>query len=616
MVHAYAGKILRVNLSEKRGIRVEPLDMSFAKKFLGGKGFGAKLLYDLVGPNVDPLGPDNVVMYCTGPLTGTLAPTNRYCIVTKSPLTGLFSDSYAGGYFSQELKYAGYDILMISGKAARPVYIWIDDEDIEVRSADHLWGLDTYQTYDVLKKELEDETMKISCIGPAGERMVKFALVDGDYHRQAGRCGTGAVMGSKNLKAVVVRGTGEISVADPKAFDEAVWKCYGEIRESLGSQDYTRGGTQSFTAFANDQGFFPAKNFQDGFFEKHENLGLESQRKHLWLREYGCFACPIHCTKLGMIRRGKWIGTVCDIIEYESVGLLGGSCEIDFLEAVAYANLLCDKLGLDTISTGNIIGFAMECYERGILDKSSTDGLDLTFGNWKAQLDLIKKIAYREGFGDVLGDGVMRASRRIGRGAEDIAVHMKGMEAPAWGPRGSAGMGLALATSDRGCDHQRGWPIAYETGASWPFGGPLDRLTLEGKAKVIKWEQDHLAALYSLVVCEFSRSGISNDTYAKLVSAATGWNIDYLGLLHYGERIWNLIRMFSIREGIGREQDAFLPKRFKEPLPSGPAKSHKFTDEEFNKMLNDYYEERGWDNNGKPRKQKLRELELEDLTTS
>ena len=610
MVHAYAGKILRVNLSKKREIRIEPLDIRFARKYLGGKGFGAKLLYDLVGPNTGPLEPDNVVMYCTGPLTATQAPTNRYCIVTKSPLTGLFSDSYAGGYFSQELKYAGYDVLIISGKARKPVYLWIDDENIEVKTADHLWGLDTYQTYDVLKKELNDKTVKISCIGPAGEEMVKFALVDSDYHRQAGRCGTGAVMGSKNLKAVAVRGTGEISVADIKAFDEVVWKCYEEIWESPASQEYTRGGTPSVTAFANEQGFFPTKNFRDGFFEKYENLGEESQRKHLWLREYGCFACPIHCTKVGMIRRGEWIGTVCDIIEYESVGMLGGNCGVDFLEGVAYANLLCDKLGLDTISTGNVIGFAMECYDRGILDKRDTDGLDLTFGNWRAQIELIKKIAYREGFGNVLAEGVMRASKRIGRGAENVAVHMRGMEAPAWDPRGSPGMGLAYGTSDRGCDHQRAWPIAYETGSSWAFGGPLDRLTLEGKAKVLKWEQDHLAALYSLVVCEFSRSGISNDTYAKLVSTATGWEIDYLGLLQYGERIWNLIRMFNIREGISGKQHALLPKRFKEPLPSGPAKGDRFTDEAFKKMLDDYYEERGWDKNGKPKKEKLRELEL------
>lgn len=601
-----------MNLSKEKDIRIDPLDISLAKKFLGGKGFGAKLLYDLVEPNVDPLEPANVLLYCTGPLTATMAPTNRYCIVTKSPLTGLFSDSYAGGHFSQELKYAGYDLLMISGRAREPVYIWINDKEIVVKPADHLWTLDTYQTYDALRRELDDRTVKVSCIGPAGERLVRFALVDSDYHRQAGRCGTGAVMGSKNLKAIAVRGSGEISVADPRAFEEQVLKCYEQIRESAAAQAYTKDGTQSFTAFANDQGFFPTRNFQEGSFEHYENLGEESQRKHLWVREYGCFACPIHCTKIGRIRRGTWTGAICDIVEYETVGMLGGNCGIASLEAVAYANLLCDKLGLDTISTGNVIGFAMECYERGILDKSDTDGLELTFGDWGAQIELIKRIAYREGFGDVLAEGVMRAAARIGNGAGDLAVQMKGMEAPAWGPRGSPGMGLALATSDRGCDHQRAWPIAYETGSAWPFGGPLDRLTLEGKARVVKWEQDHLAALYSLVVCEFSRSAISNDTYAKLVSTATGWDMDYARLLQYGERIWNIVRLFNVRQGIGRAQDALLPKRFKEPLPSGPVKGHRFTDEEFSRMLDNYYEERGWDENGKPKKEKLQELDLEN----
>jgi aldehyde:ferredoxin oxidoreductase len=318
------------------------------------------------------------------------------------------------------------------GKAKKPVYLWINDRNIEMKSADHLWGLDTYQTYDILQKELGDKTVKISCIGPAGEKMVKFALVDSYYHRHAGRCGTGAVMGSKNLKAIAVRGSGEISVADLKVFDKAVWDAYEEIKNSLSCQQYTKRGTPSVARFANVEGFFPARNFRDGFFEKYRDLDDENQRKHLWLREYGCFACPIHCSKIGMIRRGPYRGEICDIIEYETIGLLGGSCGIEYLEGLAYANLLCDKLGLDTISTGNVIGFAMECYEMGILDKKDTDGLELKFGNWETQIELIRRIAHREGLGDILAEGVMRASQRIGKGSEDLAVHIKGMEAPAW----------------------------------------------------------------------------------------------------------------------------------------------------------------------------------------
>jgi aldehyde:ferredoxin oxidoreductase len=614
MSNAYSGKILQVDLCEKK-VHIKALDMEFAKKFLGAKGFGAKLLYDLVGPDIDPFSPKNVILYCTGPLTGTLAPCNRYCLVTKSPLTGIFSDSYAGGYFGQELKYAGYDILIIMGKAEKPVYLWIDDKDVEIKSAEHLWGLDTFETYNVLKKELGDDTVKISCIGPAGERKVRFALVDCDFHRHAGRCGTGAVMGSKNLKAIAIRGSGEVAVADPKGFKEAVLKAYEEISKSEDSKQYSRGGTPSFVHFSNDQGFYPTRNFKDGVFEGAEKISDIGQRENIWLKEYGCFACPIHCSKIGMIRRGPFKGIICDTVEYESTGLLGANCAIDNIESLAYANLLCDKLGLDTISTGNVIGFAMECFEKGILSKKDVDGLPLTFGNWKAQIEMIKKIAYRSGIGDILAEGVMRASKIIGKGAEDLAVHVKGMESPAWGPRGAPGMGLAYATADRGADHQKGWPIQYEViGSSWPFGGPLPRFSTQGKAKVLKWEQDHLSALYSLCVCDFSRSGIKNDTYAMLVSTATGWNIDYMELLRYGERIWNLIRMFNVREGIGRKDDN-LPKRFKEPLPSGPAKGHRFTDEDLEKMLNEYYSLRGWDQNGIPTKSKLVELELCELHT-
>jgi len=542
-MNTYAGKILWIDLSRKR-VNSEELKPEFAKTFLGGKGFGAKLLYDYVRPQVDPLSPRNAVIYCTGPLTGTLAPCNRQCIVTKSPLTGIFTDSYVGGHFGQELKFAGYDVLGIAGKARKPVYLWIDDDKTEIRPASHLWGLDTYKTYEVLKEELGDETVKISCIGPAGERKVRFAMVDCDHHRQAGRCGTGAVMGAKNLKAVAVRGTGKISVADPKAFHDAVRTAYDEISKSLDSAQYQKGGTPSFVSFSNDQGLYPTRNFQDGMFEGAENLTDTSQRKNFWLREYGCFACPIHCSKVGIIRRGEFFGSICDTLEYESTGMLGGNCGNSNLEAVIYAALQCDKLGLDTISAGNVIGFAMECYEKGILKKKDTGGLDLTFGNWKAQIDLIKKIAYREGIGKVLAEGVKRASESIGRGAEKLACHVKGMENPAWGPRGAPGMGLAYATAERGADHERAWPIAFEiSGYSWPFGGPLDRLTTEGKAKVVIWEQDHLSALYSLVLCDFIRSGVSNETLMKLTSAATGWDMNYDLFLKYGEKIWNLIRM-------------------------------------------------------------------------
>jgi aldehyde:ferredoxin oxidoreductase len=601
----------------KRSIKKEDLDIGFAKKYLGGKGFGARLLYDIVPPKIHPFSPQNAVIFCTGPLTATMAPTNRYCIVTKSPLTGLFSDSYAGGDFSPELKFAGYDMVVIRGKSLKPVYLWIDDDNVELRSARSIWGLDTYETQDRILEELGDKRIKVACIGPAGERRVRFALVDSSPHRQAGRCGTGSVMGSKNLKAVAVRGSGNIALGDQKSFDEAYWKSREEIEKSSDAITYRKGGTPAFVGFANVQGFYPTRNFYDGMSDKAAAaLDDASQRKYLWTREYGCFACPIHCTKIGRIRRGPWVGTPADIVEYETTAMMGPNCGIDFLEAVTYATVLCDKYGLDTISTGNIIGWTMECYEKGILKKKDLGGLDAKFGNWKAQIELVKMIGERRGIGNILAEGVARASNRIGKGSEEFAIHMKKMETPAWPPRGSPGQVLALASSDRGCDHERAFMPAYEvSGYSWPFGPTFDRLSVEPKkSQCVKWEQDHLAALYSLTVCEFSRSGITNDTYAALAAAATGWNIDYNELLKYGERTWNVIRMFNVREGIDRQADSTIPKRFKEPIPSGPAKGHKIADEDLNRLLDWYYEARGWDRNGIPTRQKLAELGLEDLS--
>ena len=616
MANSYAGKVLHVDLT-KRSIKKQDLDMNFVKKHLGGKGFGARLLYDMILPKINPFSPENLIIFCTGPLTATMMPTNRYCIVTKSPLTGLFSDSYAGGDFGPELKFAGYDIVVIRGKSPRPVYLWIDDDNVEFRSARGIWGLDTYQTQDRILDELGDKSIKVACIGPAGEKRVRFALVDSSPHRHAGRCGTGAVMGSKNLKAVAVRGSGKISLADPKAFDAAYWKAREEIAKSNDSIAYMKGGTPAFVGFASSQGLYPTRNFYDGVNDKAASaLDDVSQRKYLWTREYGCFACPIHCTKIGRIRRGPWAGTPTDIVEYETTGMMGSNCGIDFLEAVAYATVLCDEYGLDSISTGNVIGWAMECYQKGILKKKDLGGLDAKFGNWEAQIELVKMIGERRGTGNILAEGVARASKKIRKGSEEFAIHMKKMETPAWGPRGSPAMGLALATSDRGCDHEKAWPIAYEiSGYSWPFGPAFDRLSIEpGKSQCVKWEQDHLSALYSLTVCEFSRSGIANDTYAALVSAATGWSINYNELLKYGERTWNVIRMFNVREGVDRKADSTIPKRFKEPLPSGPAKGHRITDEDFNKLLDWYYEARGWDENGIPTIEKLTELGLEDMT--
>jgi aldehyde:ferredoxin oxidoreductase len=608
MPGGYTGKMLRVDLSDEK-IGIEPLNIKLARKFIGGKGFFGKLLFDELKPKTDPLSPENIFMIATGPLTGTLAPSNRAAVITKSPLSGTFLDSYFGGVFGQELKFAGFDGIILEKKADKPVYLWIDDDHIELRNANHLQGMATSTTNTRIKNELGDNTIKVGCIGPAGEKLVRFACVDFDVHRQAGRGGAGAVMGSKNLKAIAVRGTQSIEVADLDALKEAVKKTHEALKEN----PYTSLGTAGSILWSNDQGFFPSRNFQDQVFIGADKLAGEAQRRRIWIKRRACFACPIRCGYISMLRRGQFSGIVVDAIEYENAGMLGGSCNINDVESVAYSNYLCDELGLDAISAGNVVGFVMECFEKRLLTEKDV-GLRVKFGDSDAQIELLKRIARREGFGDILAEGVMRAADQIGKSAESFAIHIKGLETPAWPPRGSTGEGLALATSDRGGCHQRGWPIGYELGEPTPYGDKLDRLRLEGKPRIVKWEQDFLSMLYSLVECEFTRSKLTMDHYCKLLSAITGWKIGTDEYMKIGERVWNLVRVFNVREGFTRTHDT-LPKRFMtEPLPSGPARGHFLRSQDLNQMLDEYYASRGWDEQGIPMQEKLAELGLGEMT--
>jgi len=606
----YCGKILEVDLS--RGNTAErPLDPAVTRKLVGGKGLAAWLLYKMVKPGTDPFSEQNVLIFATGPLTGTIAPSQRGLVCAKSPLTGTFSDSYFGGHFIQELKYAGYDALVIRGRAERLSYLWINDGHVELRDASGLRGQDTTQTSLSIKRELGDAKVKVACIGPAGERRVRFALIDCDVKRQAGRGGLGAVMGSKNLKAVAVRGTGSVGVAKPQEFFETARKFHRTLLESEAVRTvWSRYGTAGSVEFSNMQGFFPTRNFQDGHIEEGERLSGVSQSKLLWLRRVACYACPIICSAISFIRRGPHSGTVLDGIEYETTGLLGANCGLTDPEVVAYANYLCDELGLDTISAGGVIGFAMELFERGIWRDPELEALRLRFGNGEAVLKLIRKISYREGVGDLLAEGVKGVAERVGGKAGDFAIHVKGLETPAWPPRGAPGMGLALATADRGGCHERGWPIGYEVEGIPGPSGPVERLSLEGKAEIVKWEQDWFAAVDTLVGCDFSRTGLMPEDSAKLLSAATGWEINAEEFLKIGERVWNLTRMFNVREGFTRKDDD-LPRRFKEePLPSGPAKGHMISSADLNRLLDDYYRLRKWDSNGIPTREKLAELGL------
>ncbi|MEM3421477.1 MAG: aldehyde ferredoxin oxidoreductase family protein [Candidatus Hadarchaeum sp.] len=609
----YCGKILEVDLSSINIVK-RSVDPNVVRKLVGGKGLAAWLLYKMVKPGIDPFDEQNVLIFATGPLTGTIAPSQRGLVCAKSPLTGTFSDSYFGGHFIQELKYAGYDALVVKGRAERLSYLWIDDDHVEVKDATTLKGQDTTQTNVSIKRELGDSRVKVACIGPAGEKKVRFALIDCDVKRQAGRGGLGAVMGSKNLKAVAIRGTGPVEVARPQEFFEIAKKFHRILIESEAVQAvWSRYGTAGSVEFSNMQGFFPTKNFQDGHIENGERLSGLSQSKLLWLRRAACFSCPIICSAISVIRNGPYSGTVLDGIEYETTGLLGANCGLTDPEVVAYANHLCDELGLDTITAGGVIGFTMELFERRIWRHPELEALRLRFGNAEVVLELIRKIAYREGVGDLLAEGVKLVAEKVGGSAKDYAIHIKGLETPAWPPRGSPGMGLALATADRGGCHERGWPVGYEVEGIPGPSGPVERLSLQGKAEIVKWEQDWFAAVDTLVGCDFSRTGLTPEHSAQLLSAATGWDISADEFLRIGERVWNLTRMFNVREGFTRKDDD-LPRRFKEePLPFGPAKGHMVSSSDLNRMLDDYYKLRKWDSNGVPTKEKLAELGLEEF---
>lgn len=603
-------KLLRVNLTNNN-VTIEDIDMNIYELYIGGKGLGAYLLYEELKPGIDPLSSDNKLMFVTGPLTGTLAPTNRVVVVTKSALTNTFSDSYAGGRFGPQLKYAGYDVLIVEGKAKKPVYIWIDDSKVEIRDASHLWSKSVYETDELLKKELYDKNISTACIGPGGENLVRFSCVSIDKTRQAARGGCGAVMGSKLLKAVAVRGTGGINVADYESFRSEVEKAWENLMKSpvTGKNgSYPIYGTPAAVALSSRESLFPTRNFQDESFEKWESICGEAQKERIFIRSRACYACPIACSKLSKTR---FDGSerIFEGVEYETTALLGANCGLDNLDALAYSNYLCDQLGIDTISTGSVISFAIECFEKGLITTKDTDGLELKFGDGEVICTLIEKIAYRDGFGDLLAEGVKRVSEKIGEKSSSFAMHVKGQEIAGWGIRGSYGMALAYATADRGADHQRSWPIAFEVESmTWPGTYPLPRYTIEGKAKLVKWQQDYWSSIYSLVLCAMTLDGFNFNNYLGLINSSMGWNLDEKDFLLIGERIWNKIRLFNIREGFCRKNDILPERCFTEPILSGAAKGKYIDRQLFQRMLDEYYKLRGWDEEGKPTRGKLEQL--------
>lgn len=600
----YAGRLLHVDLSSG-AFRTQRLEESILGRFVGGRSLGAKLLYDMLPPGVDPFSPENVMLFLTGPVTGAPVPNaGKYVVVTKSPLTGAWLDSYASGYLALELKLAGYDGLIVRGRAPNPSYLWIEDERVELRDASHLWGKDCFESEDMVKAETSQEA-GVMVIGPAGENLVRFACITSDHYRQAGRGGAGAVMGSKNLKAVAVRGTGSIRCADVAGLFSKLEADLARMKESKVAQARRKYGTPLTLNITNAAGMLPTRNFQTGTFPPATGR-LDAEG--VWRASVAgraCYGCICACSKVTRIEEGPYRGDMVEGPEYETLGLLGANLGIDYLPAVVRANIICDSLGMDTMSAGVVIGFAAECFGRGLISRSDL-GYDLGFGKHDEVLALLEDIAFRKGFGRLLGEGVRRAAEAIGQGSERFAMHVKGMEFPAYDPRGAFGSGLAYAVSPRGACHRRAWPPAKEVLGNYP------PFTSEGKAELVKQLYDENAILHSLLVCDFPFKFIplAMEDYAEYLSLVTGkrWTSQELWTL--ADRAETQIRLFNNREGFSRSDDTLPGRICEEELPEGPPKGQRISGQDLERMLSEYYALRGWDSEGRPTAETLSALGL------
>ncbi len=595
--------VLRINLSQRK-IQEERIHPALIDKFLGGRGLGAKILFDELAPRVDALSAENKLLFLTGPLLGTGAPwCVKYTVVTKSPLSNTILMSLAGGFFGPNLRFAGYDGLIIEGQSDEPTYLWIDNGTVEFRSAAHLEGMTTDACQDAIRKELNQESIEMACIGPAGEKAVRFACIISGW-RAAGRGGAGAVMGAKNLKAIAVKGSRKVPIADPDTFHKIQTTIRKKVPGIKRLTQFGKFGTPNNLVLVNARGLFPTRNFQQGVFDGIDQVNAVEQQKRV-TRPVTCHKCPVACGNLTHAADGPYEGIQTEGPEYETFWAFGAQCGNSAIDAIIAADRLCDQLGLDTISTGSAIAFAMECAEKGLLNAQALDGLDLKFGNHSAMVEMIRRIGNRQGIGDLLAEGVRRAAEQIGKEAERFAMHVKGLELAAYDPRGAKGMGIEYATSPRGGCHERGL-ISRETFGAPP---PIDPLAIDGKGAVAKETQDETVVLDSLGVCVFPphNDGMEMDELAELFSCVTGKSWTAESLFEAGDRIWNLERLFNIREGFTRKDDTLPPRLLNEPMPEGPAKGQVV---ELDRLLDDYYRARQWQPNGIPTLKRLTDLGL------
>jgi aldehyde:ferredoxin oxidoreductase len=588
----WMGKVLNVDLGSG-AITTTPLDMDIATQYIGGRGLGARLLWDLVGPGVEPFSPDNALIFATGPLTATGYQTsNRFSVSTKSPLTGTVLDANSGGWWGMHFKRAGYDAMIVRGRAEKPVYIEITEDGVTIHDASHLWGRTVSETSEALGQNKNKRS--VLCIGPAGENRVLFAAIMNDATRAAARGGPGAVMGSKNLKAIVVEGKARVEMDDKERFRFVQYESTKMLKANpITSQAFPEFGTPVMMNIINTIGALPTRNFQQTHYEHADDISGETITETILVKNTACWACPIACTRLTKTSKGEGEGP-----EYESAWSFGAACGIHDLEAITNTNYICNDLGMDTISAGSTIACAMELTERGLLDS------DLRFGRADLLEQTVEDIGYRRGLGDELAQGSARLAAKYG--APELSMSVKKLEMPAYDPRGMQGQGLLFATSNRGGCHMRGNMLGSEV-----LGLPklIDRLQVQGKASYVILHQHGAAVLDSIVACKFANIAVAEEYFARALTALTGVSYPTGDLIKAGERIWNLERLYNLREGFTRDDDNLPPRLLNEPATGGSEGqvSH------LGPMLEEYYRARGWDANGVPTPAKLEALGLADL---
>ena len=625
-MYGWMGTILQINLTTGR-IEKEPLGEELRLNYIGGRGINSRILYDSVGPEVEPLSEDNVLIFGTGTVVGTPAPgAGRITVTAKSPLTGILGDGNSGGHFSVEMKRAGYDHIVFTGKAAQPVYLWIDNDRVELRPAGHLWGKTTSETEKELRRELGDPQVKVAAIGIAGENLVKYASVIFECAHAVGRTGMGAVMGSKNLKAVAVRGTNGVKVAHPGPF----LRLCKSLQEKIISSPVYRGlahyGTPYFCMGQHMMGWLGIKNGQINEHPDVAKLGHRLLKKDHFVKELACTACPRHCNQAWMVNDGPYAGLRGSKIEYGATAGFGTGCLIFDFPAVAKMTILCDEYSLDILETAFTLNAVMEWYEKGLITKEDTGGLELTWGNAEAAIELIHRIARRQGFGDLLAEGPLRAAERIGQGAEKcIALHSKGMTYGEDDIRAVKGYALTVATSTRGADHLRGMTgLEMIPVASTPeelerrFGSA--EVGVPGsynKAPLVVYTQNLCTIADCLELCkyntEFQGEAMNLEDLAGLFSLATGVEMDEKAMATAAERIYTVERAFLVREGIDRKDDVIGGRWGSEPIADGPAAGERIDPEKFGKMLDEYYRLMDWDAMGIPTEETLSALGLSDI---